>query len=193
MLSLSTDSSNYSCFHCLQSDSEGYDIFWARQVRQLKCDQEVKSPAVPLELCCNWGASFLFFFFFYGDSFDSERPAVSPILWKKLARYCREANQSDTGDTLSFTGMEPPARVPQAAARPLAPGDVWKASSSWVFLFSRSAFNWFLTAVRFLLVTGMKLLLFFSLGDLLISSPLSLWLWQLCGFCNWFILSQCFL
>lgn len=47
---------------------------------------------------------FSFFFLFYGDSFDSERPAVSPILRKKLARYGREANQSDTSDTLSFTG-----------------------------------------------------------------------------------------
>lgn len=45
-----------------------------------------------------------FFFLFYGDSFDSERPAVSPILRKKLARYGREANRSDTSDTLSFTG-----------------------------------------------------------------------------------------
>lgn len=126
------------------------------------------------------------------------------LLWQRAS--CCLANSEEKACALRQGGQsewhqwhalihreEPRARVPQAAARPLAPGDVWKASSSWAFLFSRSAFNWFLTAVRFLLVTGMKLLLFFSLGDLLISIPLSLWLWQLCGFCNWFILSQCFL
>lgn len=113
------------------------------------------------------------------------------MIWWKNSGLIGGRRIRATPVTHSYSPEEPQAGVPEAVVSFSGSSRHSKASGSWVFPFSWSAFNWFLTEVRFILVTEMKSFGFLICRSLDLSPP-SLWLSQLCGFCNWWILAQCF-